>query len=109
MTPLDRLEWLAAVATDQRLSGKALRLAMLVASNTHQDGRAILSRADILGALPVSKNTILRAQLELEQAGWLAISGGRGRGNAKSFHPQTPEFVNGKRSHNAGTFSSAEH
>ena len=105
MSPLDRLDWLAALSTDQRLSERALRLAAQIAAHVHRDGRAVVPMTDILAALPVSKDTLRRAQADLERGGWLEVTGGRGRGNAKSYQPKMPTMMNGKRSQLIATFS----
>lgn len=88
MTPLERLEWLSALVSDRSINENAIRLGVAVADRTHvKTGRAFVAQSELAAAIGASVQTVRRAGRVLEQAGWLLVAPGRGRGKATEYAP----------------------
>jgi hypothetical protein len=81
-----RMEWLAAVAGDDRLSAGEIRAAILIAVRyvNSKSGKAYPGYPNMAKGLKMSVRHTIRCLKGLCQAGWLAVNrpgGGRGKAN----------------------------
>lgn len=102
VSPLERVNWLAAMARDDGLRPEVYPLAMIIAERVYaRDGEARLSADTLASALHISRRTVRRHVRALEAAGWLRVAPGLGRGNHSVFVPVMAR----KRGHNGVPFS----
>ena len=103
MSPLERIDWLAAIGADADARG-ALHVAAMLAHYLGRDGRAVVATPELASELGLAKRNVQRHIRHLESAGWLAVEISRGRGKANSYYPQMRRGVNGQKVSSGVTF-----
>jgi hypothetical protein len=81
-----RYQWLAALASDARLSAAALRVAIILFQRMNMaKGYAWPSNASLARDTNADRSTVIRATAQLARHGWIAKERSTGRGHANRY------------------------
>lgn len=83
----DRFDWMQQIIADPARSGTAKLIAAILATRfaNAETGEAYPSKATLAAAVGRSERMVQIAIREMENAGWLAVSRGRGRGRSSTY------------------------
>lgn len=88
----DRFDWMQQIMAELGRSGTAKLLAAVIATRfaSAETGECYPSKAALAAAVGRSERMVQIAIRELEEAGWLDVSRGRGRGRASTYRLAFP-------------------